>query len=127
MGINGSKQAYQTAITQFCQQPPAILISHTHNGWIDTALAIGIPGAIILLIVMLNYAAQGFRMFQEEGRANPFAIALFVSAVVWVLRGILDSTLRDHTLEMQAFTFALLLVLAIQFHKEHDIRLKPVK
>jgi uncharacterized protein with PQ loop repeat len=119
MGINGSKQAYQTAITQFCQKPPAIFIPHTHNGWIDTALAIGILGALLLLLIMLNYATQGFRMIKSEGRANPFAIALFVSAVIWILRGILDSTLRDHMLEMQAFTFALLLVLAILFHKKH--------
>jgi hypothetical protein len=119
MGINGSKQAYQTAITQYCQKPPAIFIPHTHNGWIDTALAIGIPGALLLLLIMLNYATQGFRMIRSGSRTNPFAIALFVSAAIWILRGILDSTLRDHMLEMQAFTFALLLVLAILFHKEN--------
>jgi hypothetical protein len=120
MGINGSKKAYQTAITMFCQNPPAIFISHTHNGWIDTALAIGIPGAFLLLLVMLNYATQGFRMIKASGKINAFAIALFISAAVWVLRGILDSTLKDHMLEMQAFTFALLLVLAIKFRKENE-------
>jgi hypothetical protein len=119
LGINGSKHAYKTAITQFCQKPPEIFIPHTHNGWIDTALAIGIPGALLLLLIMLNYATQGFRMIRSESRTNPFAIALFVSAVIWILRGILDSTLRDHMLEMQALTFALLLVLAILFHKEN--------
>ena len=119
MGINGSKHAYKIAIAQFCQKPPEIFIPHTHNGWIDTALAIGIPGALLLLLIMLNYATQGFRMIRSGSRTNSFAIALFVSAVIWILRGILDSTLRDHMLEMQAFTFALLLVLAILFHKEN--------
>jgi len=59
-------------------------------------------------------------MIEAGGRINAFAIALFISAAVWVLRGILDSTLRDHMLEMQAFTFALLLVLAIKFRKENE-------
>ena len=124
MGINGSKQAYQIAITKFCQNPPAIFISHTHNGWLDTALAIGIPGALLLLLVMWNYATKGFGMIKAGGKINSFAIALFISAAVWILRGVLDSTLRDHMLEMQAFTFALLLVLSIQLHKENETKIE---
>ena len=113
MGINGSKHTYQTAITQLCQNPPAIFVSLTHNGWLDTALAIGIPGALLLLLIMLNHATTGFRMIKLRGRINVFAIALFISAGIWVLSGILDSTLRDHMLEIQAFTFSLLFVLII--------------
>jgi O-antigen ligase len=115
MGINGSKQAYQIAITRFCGKPPAIFISHTHNAWIDTSLAIGIPGAILLLLVMLNYGWQGFRMIKQDNQINPFALALFASAGIWILRGVLDSTLRDQMLEMQAFILAFLLATAINF------------
>jgi O-antigen ligase len=115
MGINGSKQAYQIAITRFCGKPPAIFISHTHNAWLDTALAIGIPGAILLLLVMLNYGWQGFRMIKQHNQINPFALALFVSAGIWILRGVLDSTLRDQMLEMQAFILAFLLAAAINY------------
>ena len=127
MGINGSKQAYQIAITKFCQNPPAIFISHTHNGWLDTALEIGIPGALLLLLVMWNYATQVFGMIKAGGKINSFAIALFISSAVWILRGVLNSTLRDHMLEMQAFTFALLLVLSIQLHKENETKLKYIE
>ena len=115
MGINGSKQAYQIAITRFCGKPPAIFISHTHNAWIDTSLAIGIPGAILLLLVMLNYGWQGFGMMKQGNQINPFALALFSSACIWILRGVLDSTLRDQMLEMQAFIFALLLAAALNY------------
>ena len=73
---------------------------------------------------MWNYATQGFGMIKAGGKINSFAIALFISAAVWILRGVLDSTLRDHMLEMQAFTFALLLVLSIQLHKENETKLK---
>lgn len=113
MGINGSKQAYQIAITHFCEKPPAIFISHTHNAWIDTSLAIGIPGAFLLLLVMLNYGWHGFQMIKYHNQINPFALALFISAGIWILRGVLDSTLRDQMLEMQAFILAFLLASAI--------------
>jgi hypothetical protein len=115
MGINGSKQAYQIAITRFCGKPPAIAISHTHNAWIDTSLAIGIPGAILLLLVFLHYGWQGFQMIRQHNQINPFALALFVSAGIWILRGALDSTLRDQMLEMQAFIFAFLLAAALHY------------
>ena len=115
MGINGSKQAYQIAIARFCGKPPAIVISNTHNAWIDTSLAIGIPGAILLLLVLLNYGWQGFRMIRQGNQINPFALALFVSASIWILRGVLDSTLRDQMLEMQVFIFAFLLAAALHY------------
>lgn len=118
MGINGSKQAYQIAITEFCGKPPAIFISHTHNAWIDTSLAIGIPGALLLLLVMINYGVHGYRLSNRHDQLNPFALALFVSAFTWILRGSLDSTLRDQILELQAFVFPLLLALAIHYRKE---------
>ncbi len=113
MGINGSKQAYQIAINQFCGKAPAIILSHAHNGWIDTALAIGIPGALLLLIVIINYGVQGFRLSKGSEPFSPMGLALFASAFIWILRALLDSTLRDQMLEMQAFVFPFLLALAI--------------
>ncbi len=121
MGINGSKQAYQIAITQFCGKPPAIFISHTHNAWIDTSLAIGIPGAFLLLLVMLNYGWQGFKMMRRPQQLNPFALALFVTASIWILRGILDSSLRDQMLEMQAFILAFLLASAVNYQTKISV------
>lgn len=122
MGINGSKQAYQTAITKFCGKPPAIFISHTHNAWIDTSLAIGIPGAFLLLLVMLNYGWRGLQMIRQPEQINPFALALFVSASIWILRGILDSTLRDQMLEMQAFILAFLLASALNYQAKIQVQ-----
>jgi O-antigen ligase len=84
MGINSSKDAYKTAITQFCQNPPAIFVSHTHKGWLDAVSASGIPGALLLLLVMSNYTTQGLRMIKAGGRINAFAIAFFISAAVLI-------------------------------------------
>ncbi len=113
MGINQSKQAYQIATIDACKGSPQIFISHSHNAWIDTALAIGIPGAILLLVAMLQYAKLGYRAFKEGPEISPYGVALFASACIWILRGCLDSTLRDQMLEMQAFILALLLGLIL--------------
>jgi O-antigen ligase len=114
-GFNGSKESYQLAIINYCGRPPLVEYSHTHNAWLDTSLAIGIPGAILLLLVMLNYGWQGLKMIGRSKHINPFALALFISAGIWILRGVLDSTLRDQMLEMQAFIFAFLFASAISY------------
>lgn len=121
LGINGSKDAYQIAIRDYCGFNPEIPISHAHNAWIDTSLAIGIPGMLILLLVILNYGVQGFRMSSISDQINPYAIALCLSAFLWILRGLLDSTLRDQMLEMQAFIFALLYILALNYPKSASV------
>jgi O-antigen ligase len=108
MGIDQSKQAYQQAITHYCGAIPKIFIAHAHNAWIDTALAIGIPGAALLLLVLLNYAKIGLIAFKGHSISSSFGLALFASSSMWILRGLLDSTMRDQMLEMQAFIFATL-------------------
>jgi len=115
LGINGARGAYQQAIINYCGRLPFVEYSHTHNAWLDTSLAIGIPGAILLLLIMLNYGWQGFKMIGRSKQLNPFALALFISAGVWIFRGMLDSSLRDQMLEMQAFILAFLLASAISY------------
>lgn len=115
LGINGVRGAYQQAIINYCGGLPFVEYSHTHNAWLDTSLAIGIPGAILLLLIMLNYGWQGFKMIERYKQLNPFALTLFISAGVWILRGMLDSSLRDQMLEMQAFILAFLLASAISY------------
>jgi hypothetical protein len=111
MGINQSKQAYQQALEATCSGAPAIFISHVHNAWIDTALAIGVPGSALLILTLLAYARQGWRALRRVDipQVTPFGMALFASTSLWILRGLLDSTQRDQMLEMQAFVFSLLL------------------
>lgn len=109
MGIDQSRQAFVIAVDQYCNNNSQISISHSHNAWIDTALAIGIPGAVLLLLVMLKYAKLGYGACSKKTINSPFGVALLASAVIWILRGIIDSTMRDQMLEMQAFILSLLL------------------
>ena len=121
MGINQSKQAYQQAIELHCGSKPKIFIAHAHNAWIDTALAIGIPGAILLLLTLINYAKLGCENLSTNPALSPYAMALFASACMWILRGLLDSTMRDQMLEMQAFIFSTLF--GIILSKKTKVRL----
>ena len=114
MGIDQSKQAYQLAISKQCNGAPAILISHTHNAWIDTALAIGMPGAILLLAIMLSYMRSGLSALKTNVPPSAsYGMALLATSCLWTLRGFLDSVQRDQMLEMQAFVIALLLGIII--------------
>ena len=118
MGINQSKQAYQQSIIKDCGHNPAIFISHSHNGWIDTALAIGTPGAVLLLMVLIKYVKVGYVNICGSISSSPYGMALFASACMWILRGCVDSTMRDQMLEMQAFIFAALLGIIISRNKD---------
>lgn len=104
-GSDGSRQAFQKLLAKECPNP-AIVMAHAHNGWIDTMLAIGIVGAALYMGVLLSFARKGYASFRSEGAGNPWALALLVLAVFWIVRGFTDSVYRDHMLEMQGFLLA---------------------
>lgn len=99
LGINASKFPYQEAIAQHCD--PAIRAAHLHIGWMDTALSIGIPGALLYLLVLVSYTRLGFQLTRRMHGADLYALALALMAFIWMVRGFIDSTQRDQMLEMQ--------------------------
>ena len=109
-GIDQSRQAFQIALIKRCAENPKILIAHSHNGWLNTSLALGIPGAVLLLLVFFKYTGFGFqRLKKNKGIDSIFALARFSSASIYFIRGLFDATLQDQMLEMQAFIFAFLM------------------
>lgn len=105
-GIDQSKEGFQIALKEYCKHEPTSLIAHTHNGWLDTAYSIGIFGALILFIIFLNYGYIGFSALSGAQFSRSLGLSLFVMSFIWILRSFLDSSLRDHMLEMQAFCFS---------------------
>lgn len=104
-GLDGSKQAFQKRLQQVCEKP-AFLMAHTHNGWLDTVLAIGWIGAALYLLLLLYFLQQGWRQRRLGGSLNLWALVLVTSSLFWMLRGMLDTVYRDHMLEMQGFVLA---------------------
>ena len=123
LGIDQSKEAYQIALSRVCD--PAIRTSHAHNGWIDTALAIGIPGAILYFLVLLNFARLGYRSMRLDGVNKAYAVALFTTSSIWIVRALFDSTQRDQMLEMQVFTIAFLYGFILSNTQAQHVRLDP--
>jgi O-antigen ligase len=122
MGINQSRQAFQTALIIHCGFAPKNMLSHSHSGWINLALAIGLPGAIIFLALQIATLKYGIQNRVINNAINPFAFALIFWTLVWTVRAMFDASLQDHVMEIQAFILALLLGLVINFTKCSDLK-----
>ena len=122
MGIDQSRQAYQIALASHCNALPSSSLSHSHNGWINVALGIGIPGAIILFSLFVGLAVFGYRRLVVGGQYFPYASALTFSTCIWFMRALLDGTMQDQILEIQAFSMALLFGLTVS---EKPVGSKP--
>jgi hypothetical protein len=109
LGSDGSRQAFKNLLRQECPNP-AIVMAHSHNGWIDTMLAIGIAGAALYLAVLLHLGRCGYTAIKRDGCTNQWALVLLVLSAFWIVRGFTDSVFRDHMLEMQGFVLAFALV-----------------
>lgn len=116
MGMSGSKNAYAAAIRTKCIEP-RINMDHTHNGWIDTALSIGILGVLIYAALMMMFIIFSFKLTKDKSRyVRAWAIALLSLSVLWTLRAIFDSVQRDQMLEIQSFflSFAMACIIGLK-------------
>lgn len=79
---------------------------HSHSGWLDMALAIGIPGLLLWSGLMVFLMVAGIRLWIQT--QSPAAIALFFIVSGFFGRSALDSNIRDHMLEMFLFMVGML-------------------
>jgi len=122
-GSDGSRQAFARLLRRECAEP-AIQMAHTHNGWVDTVLAIGWVGGVLYLIVLVSFFQKGKQSYQANGPVvNPWCLVLVALPVFWLIRGLTDSVYRDHMLEMQCFLMAYALV-RVEFFKAVLIKRK---
>ncbi len=113
-GILLSKEAFQIAKDSICD-PNYLILANAHNGWIDFALANGVLGLIILIsyyLILIIFSLSNLYLDKSKNLVNYYSVTLLVMVILWTLRAFLDSSLRDHMLEMQAYIFAFLATLA---------------
>ncbi len=111
LGSGASKSAYWIQINNHCT--PKIGIVNAHNGWLNTALSIGLPGAVVLLAIYLYFGIPKLRSRAKALSTQQSEIHALLSAIVvlWGIRNIVDSAQQDHMLEMQFFIFSFLLAI----------------
>jgi hypothetical protein len=113
-GLDGSRQAFQKRLRQKCPDP-VLKMSHTHNGWIDTMLAIGWLGAFLYAMLLMFFFKLGVAEMKATKQVNEWALVLVALSIFWLLRGFTDSVFRDHMLQMQGFVLAFA---AVAMHKQ---------
>jgi O-antigen ligase len=80
--------------------------SHSHNGYLDTALSMGLPGTLLLIAVFVIAPLRDFHRAERGGNGGPLAMALLR---VWLF-GIYLSALESFFLDRADpiwFTFLL--------------------
>ena len=77
----------------------------SHSGWIDFALANGIPGLVLLLALALAMMRRGLRAFRT---GSPAGLALALFTFHYIVRCAIDGNLAGSRLTGFAFTAGLL-------------------
>ena len=69
--------------------------SHSHNGYLDTALSIGLPGLALLMAVLVIAPLRNFQLAERGGNSGPLAMLLLR---IWLF-GIYLSALESFFLD----------------------------
>ncbi len=80
--------------------------SHSHNGYLDTALGMGLPGLVLLIVAVVITPLRNFQIADEGGNNGPLAMALLR---IWLF-GLYLSSLESFFLDRSDplwFTFLL--------------------
>jgi O-antigen ligase len=100
LGLDGSRHTYQKLIAEKCGHVPMMQYAHSHNSWLDLALALGWLGAFAFASMMAYFLYSGLSGMKSNPD-SPWAMALVLISLFWILRGFADSVYREHYIQMQ--------------------------
>lgn len=104
LGIGVTRNAFKDLVRKTYGDAHA---AHSHNGYLDLGLSIGIPG-LVLWIVFCTIAI--LRGLKTATRLSPgIGVALLLLVFGYCIRAAVDSTLRDHILSEFMFFVGILL------------------
>lgn len=82
-------------------------VGHSHSGFIDLGVGLGIPGILLWLLFCLSLIVTGLRRFMREQNTTGLVLALVVGGFVG--RMLIESIQRDHLLHLFLFICGALL------------------
>jgi hypothetical protein len=121
-GLNAGRDAYQIRMKQMCGHTPVLDYSHSHNAWINLALAVGVLGAFTYGWILFQFGWLGLEIIRKNDATSFFGFALFMLSAFWMLRGIVDAVFQEHYLQMQAFMLLVLSLLGRPIQANHALK-----
>jgi len=103
-GVGVTRNAFNELMQKSYGKPHA---AHSHNGYLDLGLSIGIPGLALWIVFCVLLISRGIRT--GVGWSLGSGVALLLLVVGYCVRTGLDSTLRDHILQQYMFFVGVLL------------------
>ena len=86
--------------------------SHSHNGYLDTALSMGLPGLALLIVVLVIVPLRNFHSADSFGNGGPLTMALLR---IWLF-GLYLSSLESFFLDRADPTWVTFLVAVFGLH-----------
>lgn len=80
--------------------------AHSHNGYLDTALGMGVPGLVLLILVLVILPLKNFQRADEGGNNGPLAMALLRIWLFGLYLSVMESFFLDRS-DPIWFTFLL--------------------
>jgi O-antigen ligase len=99
----------------------AAFASHSHNGYLDTALGMGLPGLVLLIIALVIKPLRDFQNADEGGNNGPLAMAFLQ---VWLF-GIYLSSMESYFLDRADTIWVTLLLAVFGLHYLARFRANP--
>ncbi len=90
----------------------AAFASHSHNGYLDTALGMGVPGLVLLIVAIVIKPLRDFQNAEEGGNNGPLAMAFLQ---VWLF-GIYLSSMESFFLDRADTIWCTLLLAMFGLH-----------
>lgn len=103
LGVGVSKDVFKELVEKEYGPTRA---AHAHNGYLDFALAVGLPGLLLWLVFLALLLKAGFDSLRLGDMSS---VALILLVVAFGFRSGLDTTMRDHILEEFLFFVGLFL------------------
>lgn len=93
-------------------------MSHSHNGWIDLGLNVGVLGILLWGGFLWLLARAGWQSWQYY--KNPLGLALALMTIMFVVRAMLDSVFRNHIIEQFALVAGLIFTTILYEHNDES-------